>query len=178
MKRFSIIISYLMENSPNQQPTQLPNWIQHLFPRMTIYWLRTPNWFHQAVRFGMVGVLNTGVDLGSYWLLTRLVPFFGSAPVIAKAVSYVLAVINSYIWNKRFTFRIQKKSPRLFIVFFTINLIAVGINSGLMALSLHVLKIPEWAGLLMATVITMTWNFTTSKFFVFKSPSNNNKVTF
>jgi putative flippase GtrA len=47
-----------------------------------------------------------------------------------------------------------------------------------MALSLHVLKIPEWAGLLMATVITMTWNFTTSKFLVFKAPTSNNQTTF
>ncbi|PKO08167.1 MAG: hypothetical protein CVU40_17080 [Chloroflexi bacterium HGW-Chloroflexi-2] len=159
-----------MHTASNHPPTQLPDWIFKYFPRMTGLWLRTPNWFHQAVRFGMVGVINTGVDLGSYWILTRFVPYFISAPVFAKALSYIMGVVNSYIWNRRFTFRSQVRSPRRFVLFFLINLIAVGINSGLMALSLHVLELPEWVGLLMATAITMTWNFTTSKFVIFREP--------
>ncbi len=163
-----------MQQPPNHPPTQLPNWILKYFPRMTGLWLQTPNWFHQAVRFGMVGVLNTIVDLGSYWILTRFVPYFVTAPVIAKALSYILGVVNSYIWNRGFTFRSQVRSPKRFVLFFLINLIAVGINSGLMALSLHRLELPEWAGLLLATAITMTWNFTTSKFVVFREPEKIN----
>ena len=159
-----------MQNTPNPPPTQLPLWIIERYPRISGLWLRTPIWFHQAVRFGMVGVLNTGVDLGSYWILTRFVAYFGNAPVFAKALSYILGVINSYIWNRSFTFRSQIRSPKRFVLFFLINLIAVGINSGIMALTLHILEFPEWAGLLMATAITMTWNFTTSKFVVFREP--------
>lgn len=156
-----------MQNPPNPPPTQLPLWILERYPRISRLWLRTPTWFHQVVRFGMVGVLNTGVDLGSYWILTRFVAYFGNAPIFAKALSYILGVINSYIWNRSFTFRSPVRSPKRFVLFFLINLIAVGINSGIMALSLHVLALPEWAGLLIATAITMTWNFTTSKFVVF-----------
>ena len=141
---------------------------------MTGLWMQTPNWFHQAVRFGVVGILNTSVDLGSYWILTRFVPYFGNAPVIAKALSYSLGVVNSYIWNRSFTFRSQVRSPKRFMLFFLINLIALGINSGLMALALHVLELPEWAGLLMATTITLAWNFTTSKFVVFRDPIKRN----
>jgi putative flippase GtrA len=163
-----------MENLPNPSRTQLPSWILEHFPRITGLWLRTPNWFHQAVRFGMVGVLNTGVDLGFYWVLTRLIPFFDDSHVLAKAISYILGVINSYIWNRSFTFRSQVQSPKRFILFFLINLIAVGINSGMMALALHGLNLQEWVGLVMATVITMTFNFTTSKFVVFKQPSDIN----
>lgn len=157
-----------MQNSPGSTPTQLPSWVIKNFPKLTEVWKRTPNWFHQAVRFGMVGVLNTGVDLGSYWILTRFIPYFENAHVLAKAISYTLGVLNSYLWNRSFTFRSQVRSPKRFAIFFLINLVAVGINSGLMALSLHVLQLPEWAGLLIATAITMTWNFTTSKFIVFR----------
>lgn len=153
-----------------QTETQLPSWVMKRFPNLTGIWLRTPNWFHQAVRFGMVGVLNTGVDLGSYWILTRFIPYFENAHVLAKAISYTLGVLNSYLWNRSFTFRSQIRSPKRFAIFFLINLVAVGINSGLMALSLHVFELPEWVGLLIATAITMTWNFTTSKFIVFREP--------
>jgi putative flippase GtrA len=157
-----------MEKTTKPIDTQLPPWILQRFPRMANLWLGTPNWFHQAVRFGMVGVLNTGVDLGSYWILTRWIHFFDNEHVLAKAISYTLGVINSYIWNRSFTFRSQVRSPKRFFLFFLINLIAVGINSGILALALHGLNLQEWVGLVMATVITMTFNFTTSKFVVFK----------
>jgi putative flippase GtrA len=160
-----------MQNSSNQPQTQLPTWIVEHFPGITKLWLRTPNWFHQAVRFGMVGVLNTGVDLGSYWILTRLIPLFFNNHVLAKAISYTLGVINSYLWNRSFTFRSQVRSPKRFVLFFVINLLAVGINSGMMALALNVYHAPEWVGLVMATLITMTFNFITSKFVVFRSPA-------
>jgi len=163
-----------MKDFQHQSQTQLPQWVMARFPRITSIWLRTPNWFHQAVRFGMVGVLNTGVDLGFYWILTRWIPFFDDEHVLAKAISYTLGVINSYIWNRSFTFRSQVRSPKRFLLFFAINLIAVGINSGMMALALHGLNLPEWVGLVMATVVTMTFNFTTSKFVVFKQTAGNN----
>ncbi len=159
-----------MQNNPNPPPTQLPSWIIERFPRITALWLRTPIWFHQAVRFGMVGVLNTGVDLGSYWILTRLIPVFFNNHVLAKAISYTLGVINSYLWNRSFTFRSQVRSPKRFVLFFLINLLAVGINSGMMALALNVFHSPESVGLVMATVVTMTFNFISSKFVVFRLP--------
>lgn len=162
-----------MKNTTEPIQTQLPSWVMKRFPSLTVLWLRTPNWFHQAVRFGMVGVLNTGVDIGSYWILTRFIPYFENAHVLAKAISYTIGVVNSYIWNRRFTFRSQVRSIKRFMIFFVINLIAIGINSGLMALSLHVLRIPEWVGLLVATGITMAWNFLTSKFVVFRDPVEN-----
>lgn len=157
-----------MATEPTEKNSQLPPWAFERFPHLTSFWQRTPNWFHQAVRFGMVGLLNTAVDLGSYWLLTRLVPIFADQHVPAKAISYTLGVINSYIWNRRFTFRSKVSTTSRFILFFVINLIAVGINSGLMALALNILHLPEWVGLLAATVITMSWNFLTSKFIVFR----------
>ena len=162
---------FSMQNHPNHPQTQLPTWVVEHFPRITALWLRTPNWFHQAVRFGMVGVLNTGVDLGSYWILTRLIPLFFNNHVLAKAISYTLGVINSYLWNRSFTFRSQVRSPKRFVLFFLINLLAVGINSGMMAVALHVFHSAEWVGLVMATLITMAFNFTTSKFVVFRQPS-------
>ncbi len=159
----------LMQPPLTPPQTQTPSWILDRFPRMTGVWLRTPNWFHQAVRFGMVGVINTGVDLGSYWIMTRLIPVFANAHVLAKAISYTLGVLNSYFWNRNFTFRSQVRSPKRFFLFFFINLLAVGINSGIMAIALHGFHFPEWVGLVMATLVTMSFNFVSSKFVVFKN---------
>lgn len=150
------------------RPTLLPEWFIRHFPRMAKRWFRLPDWFHQAIKFGLVGALNTGVDLSAYWLLTRGTVILAGAPVTAKAISYTLGVINSFFWNRNFTFHSQQKSPGLFFLFFGINLLAVGVNSGIMALAVHQLLLPEWYGLLLATAITMLWNFFTSKFIVFR----------
>ncbi len=106
---------------------------------------------------------------GSYWILTRLIPVFFNNHVLAKAISYTLGVINSYLWNRSFTFRSQCAHQRV-VLFFMINLLAVGINSGMMAIALNVFHSPEWVGLVIATVVTMTFNFISSKFVVFRLP--------
>ena len=144
------------KNVPQSQPV-----LGHL-------WLSLPLWVHQGVKFALVGALNTGVDLGIYWLLTRGLGILAAAPVAAKAISYSLGVINSFFWNRNFTFRSQEHSFGKFALFIAINLLAVGLNSAVMAGAVHSLRLNEGLGLLLATSITLLWNFFTSKFIVFR----------
>lgn len=143
------------------------HWIYKI-PLLKKLWPLLPLWLHQVVKFGMVGALNTGVDLGLYWLLTRFILLDPSFAVTAKAISYTAGVINSYFWNKNFTFRSKNNTFGVFFLFFSINLIAVGINSGVMWVGLHLIQQGELVSLLLATGFTLIWNFTTSKFVVFK----------
>jgi putative flippase GtrA len=60
----------------------------------------------QGVRFLFVGALNTFVGYGVYALLIYLrVHYF-----LAQLVSSGLAITNSYLWNKYFTFKSPEKS--------------------------------------------------------------------
>ena len=61
----------------------------------------------QFIKFALVGVANTLVDLG---ILNVLIAIFninkgGSGYFIAKAVSFSFAVVNSYILNRYWVFR-------------------------------------------------------------------------
>jgi putative flippase GtrA len=148
--------------------TFIPPWIIKRFPRLADAWFGCPMWLHQAVKFGVVGGINTAVDWGIYWLLTRTVPFMAATPVFAKTISYTVGVINSFIWNKNFTFRAKHAQKGTFILFFAINLLAIGINSAVMAFGYHSLNLSEFMSLILATLCTLLWNFLTSKFIVFK----------
>lgn len=56
----------------------------------------------QAARFGLVGLMNTAITyLSSHALLYWL--HAGKAP--SNAIAYVLGLINSFVWNKLWTFR-------------------------------------------------------------------------
>ena len=148
--------------------TYLPPWFIKIFPKLADLWVDLPVWIHQVVKFGFVGGLNTAVDWGLYWLLTRTMPYFAEYLVFAKSISYTVGIINSFFWNKNFTFRVKKTPLGKFIFFFIINLLAIAINSSIMAFSLHTMQLSELASLGLATVCTLLWNFLTSKFLIFK----------
>lgn len=57
------------------------------------------------LRFGTVGVGNTLIDFGVFFLLTALnVPY-----LLAQVCSYTAGILNSYIWNRTWTFRVKEK---------------------------------------------------------------------
>ena len=71
--------------------------------------VQIPLMFRQAVKFGLVGVLNTAVD----WLvccLTHGLAYFGDHLTFAKGISYTVGVLNSFFWNKTWTFRSSAKT--------------------------------------------------------------------
>lgn len=125
-------------------------------------------WFSQAVRFGAVGVLNTLVDWGLYYALTRWAGL-GSLPVLAKSLSYGAGIINSYFWNKYWTFQQRDGSLLSIVPFMIVSLIALGVNAGVLHLGLEVLSITEFASLILATGVTLLWNFLMSKLVIFRA---------
>src|SRR3990167_6836118 len=53
--------------------------------------------FKQIIKFGIVGVINTIIDFG---LLNLLVAIFDWAVLWANTVSFSVAVLNSFFFNK------------------------------------------------------------------------------
>ena len=125
-----------------------------------------PTWLTQVFRFGLVGVMNTLVDAFVYFLLSRsgLIPNL----VLAKGLSYTVGVFNSFYWNKSWTFKSHVESRRVLLPFIVTNLLAVGLNAGVMHLALVFLGWPEAGALALATVAMFVWNFVIHKFFIFK----------
>jgi putative flippase GtrA len=53
------------------------------------------------LKFATVGAIGTVVDFGIYNFLNLVV---GTAPVISQAISFALAVINNFLWNRHWTY--------------------------------------------------------------------------
>ncbi len=69
-------------------------------------------------RFAVVGVGNTFVDFGLFFLLVAL----GMPYMWAQMFGYSAGVINSYVWNRTWTFRAQGAIVKQFVRFLVINL--------------------------------------------------------
>ncbi len=136
----------------------------------------------QAAKFILVGILNTFVDLGVLNLLIFISGISGGWGYSAfKGISFTIAVINSYFWNKFWTFRKPKTvTPgKEFLQFFIVSAMGFGINVGIASLVVNLIG-PHfefsgisqtlWAniGAVVATFVAMAWNFIGYKLFVFK----------
>jgi putative flippase GtrA len=136
------------------------------FFRLTAF---LPQWLKQVVKFGIVGVINTGVDLGLYFALTHWIPFFADQQVFAKGLSYSAGILNSFIWNRNWTFKSDTGYFNIATLLFILsNLVGLGLNTSVYYLGLKVLYLPELLVLAAATAIPLLWNFLISKFVVFK----------
>jgi len=65
---------------------------------------RWPVWLGQLIRFSVVGLSNSLVDFGVYWLLTRLILGW-QWYLLANLLAFFIANINSYWWNSRWSFK-------------------------------------------------------------------------
>lgn len=117
----------------------------------------------QIARFLVVGVLNTLVDAGLYALLTRGLGLLVTLPVLAKGISYSAGVLNSFFWNRRWTFRSTSGLYISLPPFVLANLLGLVVNAGCMHFGLNILGLPETFSFGAATLITLVWNFLISK---------------
>ena len=144
---------------------------------------RSMPFFVQFSKFIAVGFLNTAIDFGVLNLLSRVSGV--SAGLILGGVNipgFVVAVSNSYFWNKFWVFE-NKNGGKLFDdlpKFLAVTLIGIFINSGIIILvttyipSMFGLNKALWLNLAKAgaTVLTLIWNFSGYKLFVFRSSAS------
>ena len=122
----------------------------------------------QVVKFMAVGVLNTLIDAGTYFILTRGLGL-KALPVLAKGIAYAAGMINSFFWNRNWTFKSKTSTGRAAFLFTLTHVVALGINAGVMALSINALALPEFMGVALATVSAFVWNFVLNKLLVFQA---------
>ncbi len=128
---------------------------------------RLPLWLKQAAKFGSVGVVNTLLDLALYFVLTRWLGL-GDQPAVAKAISYSVGVLNSFLLNRLWTFRAGGSSWATLVPFFLSSLVGLAINTGMLQLCLKTLNLPEIIAIAAATASSLFWNFLVSKFLIFR----------
>lgn len=134
----------------------------------------------QLGRYGLIGVANTVMSLGiiNFFILRTGVSGGYLADVFA-AIAFILVVTNSFFWNKYWTFAAgeDQKTVKEYIEFFAVSLSGALINVGMFHLLVNIIGPrggfnPEaWANIvvLIGIPISLAWNFTGYKFFVFSA---------
>ncbi len=148
------------------------------------------------LRFSLVGISNTAVDWLIFFILINVFPFFGAREVLAKAFSFLFAVVNSFVFNSLWTFRDevakgQEDGVGFFAYsrvgkFFITALVGLGINSLVFSFA-RVVSSPlpnlhsQLLSLALATGASLIWNFVVNLAWTYqigesKKPDKINKV--
>ncbi|WP_077624908.1 GtrA family protein [Sediminibacillus massiliensis] len=134
----------------------------------------------QIMQFSFIGLLNAGVDIGSLNLFLLIWPTDKPMTLLMyNTISYVLAIINSYFWNTKYTFRqhanLDFKEIGLFLLQAVAALIvnnAVFIGLYELLLYIDIVPLPNFILHNISKGVAMFLSFSTSffllKFIVFK----------
>ena len=133
----------------------------------------------QFSKFFVVGIMNTAIDFIVLNILMKVTNTYeGKEVIIFNTISFTVAVANSYILNKYWTFEDKTKAtdPAQFAKFFTVSVIGWLLNTSILfSITTYIhpilgLSAALWANVAKATAtcFVLAWNFVGYKLFVFK----------
>ena len=119
----------------------------------------------KLIRFSIVGVGNTLVNWGIFFILNA----FGVYYIISNIIAYIIATINSYIWNSLWVFKCgQGLNINTSVKFFILNLVGLTVNTTIMYILVDILNFNKFIALVIASVLVVMMNYTINKLWVFK----------
>lgn len=137
------------------------------------------------IRFAIVGTIGAVIDFGVFNLLTNTVDFFKSNAVWASVISFILAVVSNFTWNRLWTYpdSRSKSFTRQLFQFVTVSIIGLLIRTPLFAWLEKVLieyLTGRWTlepftpvfvahniSLAIVILVVMLWNFIANRYWTY-----------
>ena len=118
----------------------------------------------QIYRFTIVGILNTIVGYGTFFLLLHFNLYY----VFALLISHIVGVTHSFIWNKIWTFKSKGNLKIEFLRFISVYGVVFVVNLMILALIVEKLMFDPRIGQIFALGIITIISFFGHKYFSFR----------
>lgn len=135
----------------------------------------------EIVVFGIIGVLNTSIDIGVFMFLKSIFNIDNQSLwiIVINLIAIIIAIIFSYFANKNLTFKHKKDSNVKEVgSFIIVNAFGFAVNTIILTTVIYILSIiapdiknlidPAFIGKILGTAGSMIVSFIGYKFFVFK----------
>lgn len=121
--------------------------------------------FIQFVKFCLVGLSNTAISFGVYYIFlfidTRLY-------IVGNAAGFIISVLNSYFWNSRFVFNKRDEKGRTIIKTFAAYSTNLILGTLLLYFLVDIIGISEYVAPFINLIITVPINYLLNKKWVMK----------
>jgi|SRR3989344_5292380 len=137
----------------------------------------------QFGKFAAVGFSNTAIDWGILNLLLAPFGLSGIGAIMGKAISFIVATLNSFLWNRFWSFEqkgtehMGKQAVQFYLVTGVGFLVNVTVYAAVNSIGSDTAL---WAGIVApaaATASAMFWNFFGYKLVVFKATNDQRPTT-
>ena len=125
--------------------------------------------FMQFIKFGIVGVINTAV----YYIFYSGLVYIKVPYLLANIVAVIVSILNSYFWNNRYVFKMEKDEQRnvwgtLIKTFFAYALTWLVLSNIVLVFFVEIIHISEYVAPIFVLFITIPLNFIINKYWAFK----------
>jgi putative flippase GtrA len=122
--------------------------------------------YYQFLKFGIVGISNTLLTAGTIWVLLKGLNY---SDYLANIIGYVVGLINSFVWNRKWTFESKTKVSDTIYKFIGIFAVCYLFQLGNLYILLHYTQIDPYLSQLLSIGIYTILNFGMNKYYTFKS---------
>lgn len=119
----------------------------------------------EAIYYALVGVINTIIGTG----LCLMLIFLGFMPELANTLGNVAGIVNSYILNRKFTFKSTNPHKQDFLCFIIAMGIAYMMNLCVLMLTYRVMGLNVYFCQILSSITYTCVGFLVVKFWVFKA---------
>jgi putative flippase GtrA len=119
----------------------------------------------QFVKFGVVGVANTLLTFAVYTLLLKA---FGVWYLAASAIGFVVGTINSFLLNRRWTFRGHVGDALTPVRWGVVQCAGLGVNEGLLYVFVHQAHLDKLLAQAFATAVVTVSTFFANRAWTFR----------
>lgn len=123
----------------------------------------------QGMKFIIVGIMNTGITLSVIFILQKLLNVHY---VPSNVTGYVMGLINSFLWNRNWTFKSNGNVLRESVVFLIIFGICYSMQLAFLVILIEVLEVDADISQLIAMFFYTAINFILNKYFTFRRKEN------
>ena len=127
--------------------------------------MKLPPSILQFVKFGIVGIANTLLTALTIWLLLKV---FHYSDYLANIIGYIVGLTNSFVWNRRWTFKHTENFKVTILKFIVIFAISYLFQLGNLYVLLHFTSIDSYVCQLLSIVVYTSINFLLNKYYTFK----------
>lgn len=121
--------------------------------------------YRNLILYGIIGGLSVSIDFVIFGLLTH---FFPEYYLLANIISVNCGIINSFLMNRHFNFRVKNKSVFRFMVFYIVGMIGLLISSGMLYLMVNMADMNLLISKVVTIFVVTLFQFTLNKNVTFR----------